>query len=169
MHTYSPFLINFRVKPSIESETESEIKFLHGKQTLPVYCQSSKLLSTQELMNVVLDSDLKPESICTQVPFSVHVNSAFVIDLSKLDSPKDILCDDMGTRNWNGSFRKWCSITEHGFVKQLGRCLPVNDRPSNAYRVWKRYYYLKCSPDVRKIVALLEGNIQYTRCSIWAL
>ena len=109
-------------------------------------------------MNVLLDCDLKSESVCTQVPFSVHLNSAFVIDLSKLDSPKDILCDDMGAWNWNGSFRKWCSITESGMVKQLGRVLLAEDQHSNAYRVWKRYYYLKCSPDVRKMVALLEGE-----------
>lgn len=159
-HACSSFFINFRVKPNIKSETESKIKFLHGKKALPIYCQSTKLLTTQELMNVLLDCDLRPESICTQVPFSVSLNSAFIIDLSKLDSPKDILCDDMGTWTWNGSFRKWCSITEDGCVKQLGTSLPVNDQPSNAYRVWKRYYYLKCSPDVRKMVALLEGEIQ---------
>ena len=62
----------------------------------------------------------------------------------------------MGTWTWNGSFRKWCSITEDG---QLGKVLPTKDRSSNVYRVWKRYYFLKCSPDVRKMVALLEGEV----------
>ena len=62
------------------------------------------------------------------------------------------------TVKWNGIFRKWCSITEDGFVKQLGRLLPAEDRHSNAYQVWKRYYYLKCSPNLRKMVALLEGK-----------
>ena len=146
------------MKPDIKSESD-EMKFLHGKPHLPIYCQSAKLLTTQDLMNILLDSDLKPESICTQVPFSINVNAAFVVDLSRLKSPKDILCDDMGTWTWNGSFRKWCSITEHGFVKLLGRNLPTNDQPSNTYRVWKRYYYLKGSPDVRKMVVLLEGEI----------
>ena len=151
------------MKATVKSETghESEIEYLHGKKTLPIYCHNSKLLTTQELMNILLDCDLKSESICAQVPFSVHLNSAFIVDLSKLDSPKDILCDDMGTWIWNGSFRKWCSITEDGFIKQLGRSLPAEDRHSNAYRVWKRYYYLKCSPDVRKMVALLEGEITF--------
>ena len=82
------------------------------KKTLPI--QSTKLLSIKELTCVLLDGDLKPESI----PFYVNVNSAFIIDLSKLDLPKDILCNNMGTWNWNGSFRKWCSF-------------PAKDWPSN--------------------------------------
>ena len=154
------YIINsFRIKPHIKSETESGNKYLHGKNTLPIYYQSAKLLTTQELMNVLLDCDLKSDLICSQVPFSVSINCVFVVNLSKLETPKDILCDDMGTWTWNGSFRKWCSITEDGYVKQLGKVLPTKDRSSNVYRVWKRYYFLKCSPDVRKMFALLEGEV----------
>ena len=76
-------------------------------------------------MNVLLDCDLKSDLICAQVPFSVSINFVFVVNLSKLDTPKDTLCDDMGTWTWNSSFRKWYSITEDGYIKQLGKVLPA--------------------------------------------
>ena len=64
-----------------------------------MYCQSSKMLTTQEILNILLDSDLDSESVCTEVPFGVNVNAAF---LSKLKSSRDVLCDDMGTWSWGG-------------------------------------------------------------------
>ena len=146
-----------RVKPEVKSD--SDIKYLHGKGHLPIYTQNDKFLTTQEIMNVLLDSDLKDGLICTEVPFSVHLNAAFIVDLSKFKSTKDVLCDDMGSWNWNGSFKRWCSITSHGMVKQFGRRVSVKDLPTNSYRVWKRYYYLKGSPDVRKMVAFLAGKL----------
>lgn len=44
---------------------------------------------------MLLNSELRESSICTKVPFSVKVNAVFVVDLNKLASPNDILCDDI--------------------------------------------------------------------------
>lgn len=124
-----------------------------------MYCQSSKLLTTQESLNVLLDSDLGRESVCTEVPFGVNVNAAFVVDLSMLKSSRDVLCDDMGTWSWGGSFRRWCTVASDGTTKILGKRLSPSDIPPGAYQVWKRYYYLKGSPDVKKMVVFLHGEL----------
>ena len=34
------------------------------------------------------------------IPFSVEMNAVFVVDLNKLTSPNDVLCDDMGVWTW---------------------------------------------------------------------
>ena len=110
-------------------------------------------------MNVLLDSDLKNESVCTEVPFAVHVNTVFIVDLSKLNSAKDVLCDDMGTWTWNRSFRRWCTVTSDGTTRILGKRIHPIEIPPAAYQVWKRYYYLKGSPDVKKMVVFLQGKL----------
>ena len=138
---------------------QTELQHLHDKRSLPVYCQSSKMLTTQEILNILLDSELKSDSVCTEVPFGVNVNAAFIVDLSKLKSSRDVLCDDMGTWSWGGSFRRWCTVTSDGTTKILGRRISPSDIPAGAYQVWKRYYYLKGSPDVKKMVVFLHGEL----------
>ena len=66
--------------------------FLHNKEQLPIYVQGcKKFLTTQEIMNVLLDSELNLKSVCSQVPFAVMSNTVFIVDISKLASAKDIL------------------------------------------------------------------------------
>ena len=113
------------------------------------------MLTTQEAINILLSFDLQDSAICTRVPFSVEVNAVFIVDLNKLKSPKDILCDDMGVWNWGGSTKRWISVDKHGFVTFLKN--KPESVSSNIYRVWKRYYALKSSPDVKRMIIVLEG------------
>ena len=78
----------------MESAT-AELSRLHNLKELPVYAQPCKMLTTQEAVSVLLNSELRESSICTKVPFSVKVNAVFVFDLNKLASPNDMLCDDI--------------------------------------------------------------------------
>ena len=131
-----------------------QINFLHDKNELPIYCQSTKMLQTHECISTLLSAKLDKAAICTQTPFSVEINSVFVVDLNHLHSPKDILCDDMGVWKWGGSYRKWCEVDDDGTVSVLNeKSLSV----VNCYRVWKRYYSLKASPDVKRLIVMLEG------------
>ena len=128
---------------------------LHGRKQLPIHSRSTKMLSTQECIDTLLNSDLQENSICTEVPFSVGINASFVVDLNRLKSPKDVLCDDMGTWKWNGSYHKWCLVDAEGCVKIL---TSKADSDKSCYRIWKRYYFLQASPDVKKMVVMLEGK-----------
>ena len=96
----------YRAQPEIKTDSEDQVTFLHNKEQLPIYVQGyKKFLTTQEIMNVLLDSELNLKSVCSQVPFAVMSNTVFIVDISKLASAKDILCDDMGSWKWSGSFR----------------------------------------------------------------
>lgn len=133
------------VKREADDET---LVLLHGKPELPIYSVNNKFLTTQEAFDVLLDSDLSQDAICTKVPFSVSQNGIFVVDLNKLESINDVLCDDMGVWTANGSLKRWCSISVHGFVKLLEKGISSQELDTNSFHIWKRYYYLKSSPDV---------------------
>lgn len=141
----------------MESAT-AELSRLHNLKELPVYAQPCKMLTTQEAVSVLLNSELRESSICTKVPFSVEVNAVFVVDLNKLASPNDVLCDDMGVWTWGGSSRRWILVDEAGFITFLKEC-HTEGNDESCYLVWKRYYYLKSSPDVKRMIIILEGEM----------
>ena len=108
-------------------------------------------------MDILLDPELSPDLVCTRMPFDVDCNSVFVIDMSKLSSPKDIACDDMGVWKWNGSYRRWLSVDEKGIISILGKTLA--EIPYDPYyQIWKRYYENKSSQDLKKMTITLEGK-----------
>ena len=116
------------------------------------------MLSIQDVVGILLSSKLEDMSIYSKVPFSVEVNAAFVVDLNKLSSPNDVTCDDMGVWIWGGSKKRWVSVDDDGFVAFLKE----SDQPgtdASHYLVWKRYYSLKSSPDVKKMIIILKGMI----------
>ena len=132
--------------------------YLHDLHRLPIFCNLSKSMSTAQCVNMLLDPELQRNIVCEHVPFGVNCNSSFTTDMNCLSDPKDILCDDMGTWKWKGSYHSWLSVDEHGFVTALGKDIP--DSPSSMhYRIWKRYYCNKSSPDVKKMVVFLEGEL----------
>lgn len=135
-----------------------DFALLHDLPELPIYAKPKKMFTTQEVINVLLNSGLQENSICTRVPFSVEINSAFIVDLNKLNSPRDILCDDMGVWSWGGSTKRWITVYNYGFVTFL-KNKPANvDSENTCYHVWKRYHYLKSSPDVKRMIILLGGT-----------
>ena len=136
---------------------DKPLKFLHDLSTVPIYYQSSKQLSTVQCIDILLDPDLSSDSLCTRIPFDVHCNSVFVIDMSNLSDPKDVMCDDMGVWRWKGSYRRWLSVDEGGSIETIGKTLKqVPDIP--CYRIWKRYYENKSSLDLSKMVVTMEGK-----------
>ena len=118
------------------------------------------MLTTVEVMNTLLDPDLSQHLICSKVPFAIDCNSVFLVDMSKLGSSHDIVCDDMGRWNWSGSYRAWLSVDELGDISVLGKSKPeIPDPELSHYGIWKRYYHNKSSPDLKKIVVTLESEV----------
>ena len=85
----------------------------------------------------------------------MDTNATFVVDLNELNSPGDITCDDMGVWKWGGSRKKWMLVDENGFVSSLDD--KVQD--PNCYLVWRHYYTLKVSPDVKRLIIVLQGQL----------
>lgn len=133
-------------------QLNSTLSLLHNLQELPVYAQPTKLLTTEECVTILLNSELSNSLICGKVPFSVETNAVFVVDLNKLTSPNDITCDNMGVWKWGGSRKRWLSVDDEGFVSFLEK-----NEDEDCYLVWKRYFSLKASPDVKRMIIVLQG------------
>ena len=69
------------------------IKYHCGRRDLPVFGCHPKRITTAEAMNVLLDPDLDRRRVCISQPVAVENNRLFVVDLSHLKKPKDLLCD----------------------------------------------------------------------------
>ena len=148
---HAHYLSKYRVKPEIGCTANK----LHNMKGLPIYAQPTKMLSIQDVVGILLSSKLEDTSICSQVPFSVEVNAVFVIDLNKLSSPNDVTCDDMGVWTWGGSKKRWMSVDDGdvAFLRESNQ--PGSD--ASHYFVWKQYYSHKSSPDLKKMIIILEG------------
>ena len=132
---------------------KSDLTYLHDIEELPVYDQPTKLLTTQEANGVLLFSGLCDTNICSRVPISVEKNSVFIVDLNKLSSPGDTLVMIMGA--WSN--KRWVSVEENSFVSFFKKSGGVA-LDESCYHVWKRYYALKSSPDIKRMILVLEGQ-----------
>ena len=47
--------------------------------------------------------------------------------MSELAHPRDIVCDDMGSWKWGGSYRVWLEVDAIGSVKILGKEIPPHE------------------------------------------
>ena len=63
----------------------------------------------------------------------------------------------MGVWTWGGSSKRWISVDEEGDVTFLKKCQTAG-KGDTCYLVWKRYYHLKSSPDVKRMIIILEGK-----------
>ena len=144
----------FYRKPAVDVVED----FYHGNKKLPVYLRQSRRLDTQDIAEILLEPSMDEKKLCTMQPLNVGHNTVFVVDLSKLESSKDILCDDMGSWKHNGTFLTWLEVDENGFTKTYGRSKPGNC-DNNVYHLTKKYFFHKTSKDLKKVVAFISGKI----------
>ena len=52
---------------------------------------------------IILDKDFDKSFLCQMQPTCVDRSAVFIVDLKKLQNPKDISCDDMGAWRANGT------------------------------------------------------------------
>ena len=70
-----------------------------------------------------------PKKISSAPPTNISTNSCFIVDLSKLENPEDVLCDDLGAWSQSTKGKKYYkvhktdSICNH--VTKAEKILPV--------------------------------------------
>ena len=130
------YFLHHRKNPSTSCDEPQ--RFLHSLPGLPIYSQPNKQLSTVQCVDILLHSDLSKHFLCSRVPFDVNCNSVYVVDMANLVDPKDIVCDDMGAWKWKGSYRRWITVDETGWITVIGKDLSTPPQLPY-YRIWKRY------------------------------
>ena len=93
---------------------------------------------------------------CKIVPHCISHNVCFLMDATRLKSQSDWKSDDMGTWKNNG-------VQHLPFVLQDDNVYSAdeiqNECGGESYTMKRIYYKNKSSPDVKKIVSILEGNV----------
>ena len=51
-----------------------------------------------------------PKKISSVPPTNVSTNSCFTVDLSKLENPQDVICDDLGAWSQSVIGKKYCKL-----------------------------------------------------------
>lgn len=105
-----------------------------------------------------MDPELGTDQICTTQPVAVESNAVFIVNLKHLKNSKDILCDELGAWKCNGCHHTWVVVDEQGIAGIYGKKKPC-DGDERAYRVTKKYYNNKGSPDFHRMVVFIEGML----------
>ena len=116
------------------------------------------------IVETLLDPDLDANQVCKAQPVAVESNLVFIVDLKHLKHPKDLLCDESGSWKCNG-----CRHTSL-VVSDIDIC--GKEKPSNVdgslYKVTKKYYLNKGSPDFHRLVVTMEGVIVHENSVVHA-
>ncbi len=144
------------------SKDESVQCYLHGNRLIPIYSTQSTRLTTQEIVNILLNPNLDDAVVCHMQPICIEQNSVFVVNVSSLKHLKDIYCDDMGSWKSYGSYKSLINVDSEGDVTTI-----ITDEedeiPStiSTYEIKKRYFRHGTASDLKKNVILLEGKFSY--------
>lgn len=110
-------------------------------------------------MKILLDKSVcSVYPTCSRVPKRCRSNSVFLVDTSKLKSPKDVLTDDNGKWLWGGQAKTYYTASEGENDVQVHFCDPkCNDenvnQEDNIFVLKRKYYKHKT----------VDGNTSFRR------
>ncbi len=106
-------------------------------------------MTTTAIIETLLNPELDRNVVATT---RVESNAVFIVDLKYLKNTKDITCDELGSWKNNGCHDTWVIVDAEGIAETCGKTKPVaaND-DSVPYKVCKKYYVNKGSPDFRRM------------------
>ena len=94
---------------------------------------------------------------CKIAPRNISPNVSFLLDTTGLESINDWKCDDMGAWKNNGVQRIQLALRPDGEV------VPA-DNLDMGYTLKRTYFKNKSSPDLKKVVSFLPGQLFQFRC-----
>lgn len=124
--------------------------FLWSDENVPDYCDSDEdfpvyewLSSmskqfTEQLLKILLNSDLQSSNVlCGKVPIIVSSSFVYVVDVTKLDDPNDLLGDNMGVWRNNG-VNSVCYLVSlpNGQVSTMKKSVSSNETTYTLKRVY---------------------------------
>ena len=121
--------------------SEEEIEFYGGNTALPVYSKSRKVLSPAETVGLLTDRGaFHLSKVCHRQPLQVQHHRTFIVDLTSLQSPQDVKCDDMGSWRNNSSSKFTFDVEwNEGEIKML---TPVRKGCHKSSVILKREYFI---------------------------
>ena len=114
--------------------------------------------TAEKILYILLDPNLNPDKICQERPTNVTHSATYVVDITKLHLPDDLVKDSFGKWNHSGSH----TVPFHAYVHTDG-FIEVDKCAQGA--TGKDVYYLKrlhsthpSNPDFKRLIALISGK-----------
>ena len=89
---------------------------------------SVRTYGLSEIISIVVDEKNTEGKTCSIVPINVEHNCTFVVDSSKLESPKDVRADDCGS--WRNNGVRPCLVYRSSKSKKLTVIVEVKPKLS---------------------------------------
>ena len=140
--------------------SKGDRKYLNNDKCVPIYDVRKSGCTYSEAVRVLLDGN--DSLTCTKQPILVEDNYMFLVDLTSLEDPDDIKCDDCGHWVHNGCKSTHVAVKcRNGKVmdvKSIGKSTPL-DENSRMYCLFRTYYSHDPHEDFKRIFYHIFGEL----------
>ena len=150
-------LLWYNCRPFYREFTE----YYEEDRGLPIFrripVNTKRVFTVEQIVKTLLDPKLEQSGkVCRKLPVSISHNVVFIVDVSKLDDPNDVNCDDMGVwrNNRVDTVFFHASITERE-VTFVEKCCCGAEA---AYQLKRVYRDHGTNPSFHKITASITGG-----------
>ena len=150
-------LLWYNCRPFYREFTE----YYEEDRGLPIFrhipVNTKRVFTVEQIVKTLLDPKLEQSGkVCRKLPVSISHNVVFIVDVSKLDDPNDVNCDDMGVwrNNRVDTVFFHASITERE-VTFVEKCCCGAEA---AYQLKRVYRDHGTNPSFHKITASITGE-----------
>ena len=119
-------------------------------------------MKPKDVFDIVLNTELNSNRVCTQKPVGVKDAAVFVVDTRKLKHRDDLKADDMGCWIHKGKPIRYFVVEryEEGAVYNV-ECTKAKKHDPKVYRLTRIYYHHKGTPEFRKTIFYVHGMLHY--------
>ena len=130
-------------------------EFYNGRETLPVFDWNPKAKTPIEIFHILM-KPAEDLTTCKSVPSLISHNVCFLLDVRNLASKNDWKSDDMGSWKNNGVQHLHYHVGQDEDVSLENH--ENREKAGKMFTMKRIYYRNNSSPDVKKIVSLIEGT-----------
>ena len=120
-----------KFQKTVKRNNNNEIRYLHEDKLLPLFGDQEETMCITDMFST-LTGKIRPDIVCEKVPFSVLSTSAFIVDVSKLNSSDDLKSNDGEAMSRHGQILRRIYIDENGETV-VQRKFSEEDHDDNCY------------------------------------
>ena len=148
---------------------EAEQEYYEGDFGLPIFQRIppglKRLFTVEQIIRILMNPLLKNSGrICTAQPTSICENVSFIVDVTQLDHPDDLLSDDMGVwRNNRVDTTYFTARIDEAGVHSVEKFSEPSSRRYKLVRVYRNH---GTNPSLKKTTACIRGKLGNWQVSV---
>lgn len=138
----------------------SDCEYLDSNPKLPIFDITSERYPAEKIVKLLLDP-VDPLRVCTMQPLSVQRNATFLVDCSRLGSPKDLTADDNGAWVPLGKPCTWFRVV-FDENNQVSKVYKLPHKPAvtttSTFALYRYYGRSASAVDFKRTVCTIRGE-----------